>query len=154
VAIITGRYQTRLPVGLEEPVGRATQTGIGLPPEHSTLPSLLRKADYGTTLVGKWHLGGLPAFSPLKSGYDPAVVESKLFWRYKALWQRAARIGDWKHLKILDNTFLFDLVDDPLERANLRERRKDIYGLSVSGIPGMRPFGMKRVTLDPDPDLR
>ena len=44
--------------------------GIGLPPEHPTLPSLLRKAGYGTTLIGKWHLGGLPDFGPLKSGYD------------------------------------------------------------------------------------
>jgi arylsulfatase A-like enzyme len=34
------------------------------------LPSLLKKAGYGTTLVGKWHLGYLPDFSPLKSGYD------------------------------------------------------------------------------------
>src|SRR5712671_2690274 len=46
------------------------------------------------------------------------AVERKLFWRYKALWQRAARIGDWKYLKILDNTFLFNVVEDPLERAN------------------------------------
>jgi arylsulfatase A-like enzyme len=43
---------------------------IGLPPSHPTLPSLLRKAGYNTTLVGKWHLGFLPAFEPLKSGYD------------------------------------------------------------------------------------
>jgi hypothetical protein len=35
-------------------------------------------------------------------------------------------MGDWKYLKILDNTFLFN-VDDPLERANLKERHKDIY---------------------------
>ena len=70
VAIITGRYQTRLPVGLEEPIAARTQRNIGLPPEHPTLPSLLRKAGYATTLVGKWHLGALPLFSPLKSGYD------------------------------------------------------------------------------------
>src|SRR5262252_4817260 len=70
VAIITGRYQTRLAVGLEEPISARTERGIGLPPEHPTLPSLLRKAGYGTTLIGKWHLGGLPLFSPLKSGYD------------------------------------------------------------------------------------
>ena len=41
-----------------------------MPPSHPTLPSLLKKAGYGTTLVGKWHLGYLPDFSPLKSGYD------------------------------------------------------------------------------------
>src|SRR5215468_9199411 len=69
-ALITGRYQYRLPVGLEEPIGAATPKDIGLPPSHPTLPSLLRQAGYGTTLVGKWHLGFLPDFSPLKSGYD------------------------------------------------------------------------------------
>ena len=66
-ALITGRYQYRLRVGLEEPLVDATN---GLPPEHPTLPSLLKKAGYGTTLIGKWHLGHLPNFGPLKSGYD------------------------------------------------------------------------------------
>lgn len=66
-ALITGRYQYRLPIGLEEPLaGR----DVGLPPEHPTLPSLLKKAGYGTTLVGKWHLGLLPKYGPLQSGYD------------------------------------------------------------------------------------
>ena len=67
-SLITGRYQYRLRVGLEEPVGYKSK--YGLPPEHPTLPSLLKKAGYGTTLIGKWHLGGLPEFGPLKSGYD------------------------------------------------------------------------------------
>jgi arylsulfatase A-like enzyme len=337
-ALITGRYQYRLPIGLEEPLnGR----DAGLPPDHPTLPSLLKKAGYGTTLVGKWHLGLLPKFGPLQSGYDhfygfrggavdyythanqkddlwdddvpvhqmgyltdmlgsravdvvngyatsgrpflislhfnaphwpweapgdeaesnriraggslfdfdggtqktyqrmiqemdlqigrvlgalnanglaentiviftsdnggerfadtwpfpgrkpellegglriPAIVswpariprgrttdqvaitmdwlptllasagvssdpafppdginllpmlgqnaapvERKLFWRYKANAQRAARDGDYKYLKILDNTFLFNVVEDPMERANLKERRRDVY---------------------------
>jgi arylsulfatase A-like enzyme len=67
-ALITGRYQYRLRVGLEEPI--AGNPDVGLPPEQPTLPSLLKKAGYGTTLLGKWHLGVLPKFGPLQSGYD------------------------------------------------------------------------------------
>ena len=63
---------------------------------------------------------------------DAPVQERRLFWRYKSLWQRAARIGDWKYLKILDNTFLFNVVDDPLERANMKERHKDVYDRLVA----------------------
>src|SRR5579862_6590070 len=71
-ALITGRYQYRLPIGLEEPLSLSDvgRRDVGLPPEHPTLPSLLKKSGYGTTLVGKWHLGQLPKFGPLQSGYD------------------------------------------------------------------------------------
>lgn len=68
VGLITGRYQYRLPVGLEEPL--AFRQNIGLPPSHPTLPSQLAKAGYRTSLVGKWHLGSLPDFDPVKSGYQ------------------------------------------------------------------------------------
>ena len=67
VGIITGRYQYRLAIGLEEPL---TGPNVGLPPEQPTLPSLLRRSGYSTYLVGKWHLGFLPNYGPLKSGYD------------------------------------------------------------------------------------
>jgi arylsulfatase A-like enzyme len=342
-ALITGRYQYRLRVGLEEPL--PVPSNVGLPPEHPTLPSLLKKIGYGSTLVGKWHLGSLPNFGPLQSGYDhffgfrgggldyyrhtfgsdglwdddvrvqhvgyltdllgartvdvidayaksaepflvslhfnaphwpweapgdqaeserlggrglfhfdggtqktyqrmveamdlqigrvlqaleanglrentivvftsdnggerfsdtwpftgrktellegglriPAIVSwpdripqgrtsdqvamsmdwmptllaaagttpdpaypadgmnllpgltgnaapvpRTVFWRYKANWQRAVRDGDFKYLKILDNTFLFNVVEDPMERANLKERRKDVYDRLVA----------------------
>src|SRR2546430_15362137 len=52
-ALISGRYQYRLPVGLEEPIVPTTPKNIGLPPSHPTLPSVLKKAGYSTTLVGK-----------------------------------------------------------------------------------------------------
>ena len=68
-ALITGRYQYRLRVGLEEPIAGADPS-VGLPPSHPTLPSLLHAIGYQTTLLGKWHLGQLPMFNPLKSGYD------------------------------------------------------------------------------------
>ena len=44
VGLITGRYQYRLRVGLEEPLGTGSPT-VGLPPQHPTLPSLLRKVN-------------------------------------------------------------------------------------------------------------
>ena len=59
-------------------------------------------------------------------------VDRKLFWRHKGKWQRAARIGDYKFLKILDNTFLFNVVEDPLEHPNLKERHKDVYDRIVA----------------------
>lgn len=67
--LITGRYQYRLRAGLEEPITGASGN-LGLPAEHPTLPSLLKKQGYKTALFGKWHLGSLPNFGPLKSGYD------------------------------------------------------------------------------------
>jgi arylsulfatase A-like enzyme len=70
-ALMTGRWQYRLRAGNDEPIAsrhRGSPT-LGLPPEHPTLPSLLRDAGYTTALAGKWHLGFAPHFGPLKSGY-------------------------------------------------------------------------------------
>jgi arylsulfatase A-like enzyme len=67
VALMTGRYQQRLAIGLEEPLA---QRDVGLPAQEPTLASLLRARGYSTHLIGKWHLGKLPKFGPLQSGYD------------------------------------------------------------------------------------
>lgn len=70
VALMTGRYQQRLPVGLEEPLATRPRVNLGLPAGEPTLASVLRGAGYRTSLVGKWHLGYLPEYSPEKSGYE------------------------------------------------------------------------------------
>lgn len=75
VAFATGRYPQRTPVGLEEPLAwqrnlRAQKRDPGLPPEHPTVASLLKAAGYRTALVGKWHMGYLPKYGPVKSGYE------------------------------------------------------------------------------------
>ena len=70
VALITGREPARLRVGLDEPLSTEREGDLGLPTDIPTLPSLLRKQGYRTSLFGKWHLGKPPRFGPLKSGYD------------------------------------------------------------------------------------
>ena len=69
-AIITGRYQDRFLVGLEEPIA-SDEDGerLQLPEGHPTLPSMFKAAGYHTSLVGKWHLAGGRA-GPTKAGYD------------------------------------------------------------------------------------
>jgi arylsulfatase A-like enzyme len=68
----------------------------------------------------------MPALPPVLTE-AAAPISRKLFWRYKYNVQQAARDGNWKYLKILDNTFLFDVAQDPMERANLKERHRDVY---------------------------
>jgi len=72
VALITGRWQYRFAIGLAEPLRYADRerADMRLPPDHPTLPSLLRAAGYRTALIGKWHLGALPQHGPLHSGYE------------------------------------------------------------------------------------
>jgi arylsulfatase A-like enzyme len=74
-AFITGRYPARTRVGLEEPLTERGDLGekaktLGLPPEHPTVASLLKESGYHTALIGKWHLGYLPNFGPVQSGFD------------------------------------------------------------------------------------
>lgn len=48
-----------------------------------------------------------------------AVSERPLFWRMKHREQRAYRLGSWKYLRVDSHDYLFNVVDDARERANL-----------------------------------
>ena len=62
----------------------------------------------------------------------------KLYRRFKAGSQRAVREADWKYLQIAGNEFLFDVVKDPRERANPKDRQKDAFDrLKRDWRPGM-----------------
>lgn len=69
-ALISGRYQQRfrLEAAMTGPKTPAGQTG--LPATGTSLPQLLKNNGYATGLIGKWHLGFKPEFSPNAHGFD------------------------------------------------------------------------------------
>lgn len=71
-SLLTGRLPIRL--GLEGSAGAPNvffpfSTG-GLPLQEVTIGELLRPAGYATALIGKWHLGFAPQYSPNAQGFD------------------------------------------------------------------------------------
>lgn len=68
--LISGRYQQRFT--LEAPLGNLhSADGVrGLPAAGHSLPQLLKNNGYVTGLVGKWHLGYKPEFSPAAHGFE------------------------------------------------------------------------------------
>lgn len=63
---------------------------------------------------------------PILEG-SASSTDRTLFWRYKSQSQRAVRQGPWKYLKINDNEFLFNVVEDARERANLKNHQPEIF---------------------------
>lgn len=114
-ALMTGRYQYRLRGAAEEPINSKSRgsTTLGLPPEHPTLPSLLRDAGYRTALMGKWHLGYPPAFGPLRSGYDeffgPMSGGVDYFTHCSSTGQHDLYLGDAEQQ---EGGYLTDLITD------------------------------------------
>ncbi|GAB3114358.1 sulfatase-like hydrolase/transferase [Pseudomaricurvus hydrocarbonicus] len=69
-ALLSGKYQYRYALGLEEPVGPGAPEDIGLPLDTPTIASEFKERGYETILIGKWHLGDPPIHGPLQHGYD------------------------------------------------------------------------------------
>lgn len=68
-ALLTGRYQDR--VGVPGVIRTHSENNWGyLDPAAQLLPAVLKKADYATAMVGKWHLGLEPPNVPNVHGFD------------------------------------------------------------------------------------
>jgi arylsulfatase A-like enzyme len=81
---------------------------------------------------------------PVLTG-DRGPEPRRLFWRYKTNAQRAMRDGDWKYLKIRDNEYLFNVVEDPRERANLKERQRATFARLTAEWAVWNPGQFRRI---------
>ena len=75
--LISGRYQQRYGIEFVLPAPGLPGSDGGLPPLPHSLPLLMKRNGYATALVGKWHLGYTPEFSPRAHGFD-------VFFGYKS----------------------------------------------------------------------
>ncbi len=65
-ALLTGCYPNR--IGIHGALGPSARHGIH--PGETTLAELVKQKGYATAIFGKWHLGHLPEFLPLRHGFD------------------------------------------------------------------------------------
>ena len=74
-ALLTGRLPIRSGMfaaaqGRSAPGVLRDNAAQGLPLDEITIAEVLRSAGYATGMVGKWHLGQLPQFLPMRQGFD------------------------------------------------------------------------------------
>lgn len=66
--LITGRYQDRFGYS-RNPLYAPNDPQMGLPLSEETLADALKKANYKSLAIGKWHLGAHESLHPLKRGF-------------------------------------------------------------------------------------
>jgi arylsulfatase A-like enzyme len=66
IGLLTGCYPNR--VGFRGALDHSAKYGIN--PEEETIAEVLKKRNYATAAYGKWHLGHVPEFLPLRHGFD------------------------------------------------------------------------------------
>ena len=67
--LLTGRYQDRFGF-TTNPTIDPENVKAGLPLEEEMISEALKKANYNSAIIGKWHMGTHPIFHPLKRGWD------------------------------------------------------------------------------------
>jgi arylsulfatase A-like enzyme len=67
--LLTGRYQDRFGY-CRNILYTPNDPNMGLPLSEETLADVLKKANYKSLAIGKWHLGAHESLHPLKRGFD------------------------------------------------------------------------------------
>jgi arylsulfatase A-like enzyme len=130
-ALLTGRLPVRngmfgTPSGTAPKVFR-DNAARGLPADEITLAELLKSRGYGTGIVGKWHLGQLPQFLPMRHGFDfwfglPYSHDMRMTVPRDKGWQTAAyyepRPEYWDVALMRDDT----VVERPVDHRTLTKR--------------------------------
>ncbi len=112
-ALLTGCYPNR--VGIHGALGPSAKHGINA--DEMTLAELVKQKGYATAAVGKWHLGSLPQFLPVKHGFDEyyGIPYSNDMWPYHP----QAKPGAYPKLPMVENDHVADEEITPEDQTRL-----------------------------------
>ncbi|HBJ83581.1 MAG TPA: arylsulfatase [Verrucomicrobiales bacterium] len=112
-ALLTGCYPNR--VGIHGALGPSSKHGIDS--AEMTISELVKQKGYATAAVGKWHLGSLPQFLPVKHGFDEyyGIPYSNDMWPYHP----QAKKGAYPKLPMIENDRVVDEEITPEDQTRL-----------------------------------
>jgi len=112
-ALLTGCYPNR--VGIHGALGPSSKHGINS--AEMTIAELVKQKGYSTAAVGKWHLGSLPQFLPVKHGFDEyyGIPYSNDMWPYHP----QAKKGAYPKLPMVENDRVVDEEITPEDQTRL-----------------------------------
>ncbi len=128
--LLTGRYPIRS--GMTSSVRGVLfpDSGSGLLPEEITIAETLKQKNYATKAIGKWHLGHLPPFLPMKQGFDSYYgipysndmdAESGLWSNYDKMKDDPYYISDTKkyNVPLMENEII---IERPADQNTITKR--------------------------------
>jgi arylsulfatase A len=112
-ALLTGCYPNR--VGIHGALGPSAKHGINA--NEMTIAELVKQKGYATAAVGKWHLGSLPQFLPVKHGFDEyyGIPYSNDMWPFHP----QAKKGAYPKLPMVENDHVIDEEITPEYQTHL-----------------------------------
>jgi arylsulfatase len=112
-ALLTGCYPNR--VGIHGALG--PQSIHGIHADETTLAEVFKTRGYATGMAGKWHLGHLAPFQPVRHGFDEAfgLPYSNDMWPYHP----EAKPGSYPKLPMFENGRVVDDEITPDKQRNL-----------------------------------
>jgi arylsulfatase A len=112
-ALLTGCYPNR--VGIHGALGPGAKHGINA--AEMTLAELVKQRGYATAAVGKWHLGSLPQFLPVRHGFDEyyGIPYSNDMWPFHP----QAKKGAYPKLPMVENDHVVDEEVTPEDQTQL-----------------------------------
>ena len=120
-SLLTGCYSER--VGIQGALN--SYSNIGINPDETIIPEILKEKGYATGIFGKWHLGHHKEFLPLQHGFDEYVglPYSNDMWPVGYDGKLAKETGSWKSnyppLTLIENNRIIDTISTLEDQAKL-----------------------------------